>query len=281
MKPILITRNTLDLDQLRKSQGHKYDHGHALILSGGSGRTGAARLAARAALRCGAGAVTLGVPPAAQLEVATQITAIMQQRIAGPGDLRAVLADDRFTAVCIGPGLGLQQQHRDLIEVVLQSGKPSLVDADALTLIAQDTALAARLGAQCVLTPHAGEFARLFNDLSGDDDVKKEAACSVAAGRVGATLLYKGATTVVADPMGAVAIHHAEADRAVPWLATAGAGDVLAGMITGLMARGIAPFEAAQWATWLHVEAARTVGPGLIAEDLTEALPSVFGELGL
>lgn len=279
MNPIPITRSTLDLSVMRKGQGHKYDHGHALVITGGLGRTGAARLAARAALRCGAGVVSLGVPPSAQLEVATQITALMQVRMPDALALKMVLEDDRITTVCIGPGLGLEQHHKDLVKVVVESGKPCVLDADALTLIAQDDGLTGVLGPNCVLTPHCGEFKRLFRDfdLNADDNARMTSA---AARRSGAIVLLKGVTTFVAHPDGRIAQHAATGARSAPWLATAGAGDVLAGMITGLMARGIAPFEAAQLATWLHVEAAHGFGPGLIAEDLPDALPQVFRQIG-
>ncbi len=280
MTLIPTTRETLDFSVLRKGQGHKYDHGHAVVVSGGAGRTGAARLAARAALRCGSGAVTLAVPPAAQLEVAMQVTAIMLRRVKGPDCLRETLAGDRITAVCIGPGLGLKDNHGGMVRAVLDSGKPCVLDADALTLLAQSDALMRGLGPHCVLTPHGGEFSRLFPDLAAQDGDKPD-QCHRAAQRAGATVLYKGAQTVIAHPDGRVALHEAIGPRAAPWLATAGAGDTLAGMITGLMARGIAPFEAAQMATWLHVEAALGFGAGLIAEDLADQLPQVFQQLGL
>ncbi len=280
MQSIAITADTLDFDQLAKGQGHKFDHGHAIVVTGGAGRTGAARLSGRAALRMGAGLVTLAVPPAAQMEVAMQITALMLSRVTGPEDLAELAGDKRVRALCIGPGLGLKPAHVALVRAVLDCGKPCVLDADALTLIAQEPTLWERLGPHCVLTPHGGEFARLFKQIS-EGDADKAQACLMAAQKAGAVVLYKGATTLIAHPDGRVAAHHGTGDRAAPWLATAGAGDVLSGMITGLLARGIAPFEAAQYATWLHVEAARQFGPGLIAEDLVEEIPRIFKVLDL
>tara|TARA_R110002051_G_C8665911_1_gene489700 strand:+ start:273 stop:1133 length:861 start_codon:yes stop_codon:yes gene_type:complete len=286
VKPSRIVRETIDIEVLDKHQGHKYEHGHALVVSGASGRTGASRLAAKAALRIGAGAVTLAVPPTAQLEVSMHITALMQQRVSDADTLRGILSDDRISSVCIGPGLGVDAPHPELVQAVLESGKQCVLDADALTILAQNEPLKKLLGPHCVLTPHAGEFQRLFgrgnhaaHAMSESDD--KAHICLASARKAGAIVLYKGAITAIAHPDGRMAMHHALRERAAPWLATAGAGDVLAGMIAGLIARSIEPFTAAQYATWLHVEAARSFGPGLIAEDLTEELPKVFRELGL
>ena len=285
MKPSRIVRETLDIALLNKRQGHKYEHGHAVVVSGGSGRTGASRLAARAALRIGAGAVTLAVPPAAQLEVSMHITALMQQRVSDADSLQGILSDDRISSVCIGPALGVAALQGELLQAVLESKKPCVLDADALTILARNEPLKKLLGPHCVLTPHAGEFQRLFGRGTGDVPAadasdRKAQMCLASAQTTGAIVLYKGVITAIADPGGRVAVHHASGKRAAPWLATAGAGDVLAGMIAGLIARGIEPFVAAQYATWLHVEAALSFGPGLIAEDLTEELPRVFRELG-
>jgi ADP-dependent NAD(P)H-hydrate dehydratase / NAD(P)H-hydrate epimerase len=266
---------------------HKFSHGHALVLTGGAGKTGAARLAARGALRIGAGLVTLGVPPAAQMEVALQITALMLQRLADVSGLEQMLQDKRITALCIGPGLGAETRHGDLVASVLQARRAALLDADALTLLARDADLFALLHAKVVLTPHAGEFARLFPDIAGrlqQSPVKGPAyskldATREAAKRAGCVVLFKGADTVIAAPDGRCSIHAAFYERTTPWLATAGAGDVLAGFITGLLARGFEPLRAAELAAWLHVECARVFGPGLIAEDLAEQLPQVLAGL--
>lgn len=290
--PATLTEITMTpgrIAALRKGdEAHKYGHGHALVLSGGAGRTGAARLSARAALRVGAGLVTLGVPPAAQLEVAAQITAVMLTRVPDAGALDALLGDGRINALCLGPGLGVERAA-DLLRAALGGGdaerRPTLLDADALTALAGDAALFALLHSECVLTPHEGEFARLFPDLSdrAGMDLKGGRADAVreAAQRAGCTVLLKGADTVIAAPDGALSVHSARGAMAAPWLATAGTGDVLAGMVAGLLARGLPPVAAAQSATWLHAACARHVGPGLIAEDLPEALPAVFADLGV
>lgn len=279
---------------LEKPAGNKFDHGHALILSGGPGRTGAARLAARGALRIGAGLVTLGVPPSAQMEVAAQITALMLTRVADGHALNAVLEDDRINALCLGPGLGLDDHAAALVDAVLGAGHLRLTrrvvfDADALTLIAQEPARMKALNEHAVLTPHGGEFARLFPDIAEKLNAvpdrgpaySKVDATREAAARCGAVVLFKGSDTVIAHPDGRCSIHAAAYERATPWLATAGAGDVLAGFITGLLARGFDPMSAYETAAWLHVECARTFGPGLIAEDLPEMLPQVLRSLGV
>ena len=282
-KPIAPEESWLPL--LRKTpDGYKFRHGHALVVSGGAGRTGAARLAARGALRVGAGLVTLGVPPAAQLEAACQLTAIMLTRLRDARALEATLQDARLTALCIGPALGLQDREAALVATALASHRAIVLDADALTLLAAHPALFSALHGASVLTPHHGEFARLFPDLAGRATADLAAKCAAtreAAARSGAVILYKGAETIIAAPSGETAIHVATGDHAAPWLATAGSGDVLSGIITGLLARGLAPFEAAKIGTWLHAEAARQFGPGLIAEDLPETLPLVFRQLGL
>ena len=270
--------------------GHKYSQGHPLILTGGAGHTGAARLAARAALRVGAGLVTLGVPPAAMAEVAAQITALMMVPVADADALKELLWDTRLNALCLGPGLGQGPAARELVEAALGLRRPMVLDADGLTLFRNAPRdLFDQLHENCVITPHGGEFARLFPDLAkklaatparGPAYSKVDAA-RAAAKRAGCVVLFKGPATVIAAPDGQCALHAAHYDRAAPWLATAGSGDVLAGLITGLMARGLAPMAAAETAAWLHVEAARSFGPGLIAEDLPEALPAVFRSLGM
>ena len=273
------------------SAKHKFSYGHALILSGGSSKTGAARLAARGALRIGAGLVTLGVPPSAQMEVAGQVTAIMLKRVEDGAALGAVLEDDRLNALCLGPGLGFERA-RELVPVALRATRTPCVvlDADALTAFAEaPEELFGMLHDKCVLTPHGGEFARLFPDIAkklnetptNGPAYSKVDATREAAKRAGCVVLFKGPDTVIADPDGRCSINSAHYDRAAPWLATAGSGDVLAGFITGLLARGFDPMSAAETAAWLHVECARSFGPGLIAEDLPEELPKVFRDFGL
>lgn len=270
---------------------HKFAHGHALIISGDHGRSGAARLAARGALRIGAGLVTVASPTGAMAENAARLDAIMLRKVDEGADLAMVLADRRINALCLGPGLGTGQAQADLLSVALQRrGEPRLVlDADALTLLSQHPDLFAALNESCVLTPHAGEFARLFPDIantlnspatSGPAYSKVDAAREAAA-RAGCVVLFKGPDTVIADPSGRSVINAAVHDHAAPWLATAGSGDVLSGFITGLLVRGFSSLDAACTGAWLHVECARSFGPGLIAEDLPEEVPLVFRSLGL
>jgi hydroxyethylthiazole kinase-like uncharacterized protein yjeF len=272
-------------DLLRKGIGaHKYDHGHALVMTGGTGRTGAARLAARGALRIGAGLVTLAVPPDAMAEVAGHVTAIMLREAGDAPQLVALLEDHRFNALCLGPGLGLAPQHADLVATMLAAQRPTVLDADALTLLGDDAGLMAALHPACVLTPHEGEFRRLFPDLAVGLDAptaQRAAMVQKAAARAGCTVLLKGAETLVACPEGSVTRHSPAEDGALAWLATAGSGDVLAGFILGLLARRVATPQAANLAVWLHRQAARQFGPGLIAEDLPEELPAVFRAIGV
>lgn len=268
---------------------HKYAHGHALVLSGPSGQGGAARLAARGALRIGAGLVTVGCPPEAMAENAARLDAVMLRGVADAGTLTAVLEDRRINALCLGPGLGLGPREAALVGAALQARRGTVLDADALTLVARDPALFGALHKDCVLTPHASEFARLFPDIAAKlaalattgPAYSKVDATREAAARAGCVVLFKGADTVIADPAGRCAVNAAVHGRAAPWLATAGSGDALAGFIAGLLARGFDAFEAACTGAWLHVEAARSFGPGLIAEDLPEELPKVFRALGL
>jgi hydroxyethylthiazole kinase-like uncharacterized protein yjeF len=210
-----------------------------------------------------------------------------------------VLEDRRITAVCVGPGLGLDARAAGVVAAALTGmgaehpsygGRPAVVlDADALTLLSRDPGLFAQLHDRCILTPHAGEFARLFPDIAAKlaepaakgPAYSKVDATREAAARAGCVVLFKGPDTVIAAPDGRCSINSAHYDRAAPWLATAGSGDVLAGFITGLLARGFAPMQAAETAAWLHVECARAFGPGLIAEDLPEMLPQVFRSLGV
>ena len=270
---------------LKRVGAHKYDHGHALVLSGGPGKGGAARLAARGALRIGAGLVTLGCPPAALQENAAQLNAIMLRSVRDAEHLTQMLRDERLNAVCLGPGFGLGEGARAMVAAALGAERGTVLDGDALTAFTDDPAqLFALTHEKVVLTPHAGEFKRLFPDLAeklAEPPTKGPAYSKVdatreAAARAGCVVLYKGPDTVIAGPDGRAAINAAAYDRAAPWLATAGAGDVLAGFVTGLLARGLAPMEAAESAAWLHVECALAFGPGLIAEDLPDALPAVF-----
>ncbi|MGH6812305.1 MAG: NAD(P)H-hydrate dehydratase [Methylocella sp.] len=288
--------------------GHKYSRGHAVVLSGGLAHTGAARLAARGALRAGAGLVTVATPGAALCVHAAALTAIMTRVCDNADDLTSLLADRRKNTLVMGPGLGVGEKTRALVRAALRpvgkSGAPSLavvLDADALTSFEEDACGLARVirqsGKDVVLTPHDGEFARLFghagqNDesqwlgldileqilLSQFDSLHSESKLDrarAAAALSGAVVVLKGPDTVVADPEGLATI----AEDLPPWLATAGSGDVLAGIAGGLLAQSMPPFEAASAAVWLHGAAARHFGPGLIAEDIPENLPPVLQAL--
>lgn len=260
---------------------HKYSRGHAVVVSGGASSSGAARLAARGALRVGAGLVTLASPPAAMMVNAGHLTAIMLRRMDGAEGLADILSDHRLNAVALGPALGTGETTTALIETALASPAAVVLDADALTSIAEDrgrvfAAIEARKS-PVVLTPHEGEFARVFPDLArrSDGGALKTERAAEAARRAGAVVILKGADTVVAAPDGRIAI----CDDAPAHLATAGSGDVLTGFVCGLLARGMPAFEAAAAAVWLHGAAAREAGPGLIAEDLPNALPPVLSRL--
>lgn len=267
--------------------GHKYHRGHALVW-GGPVMTGAARLSALAAARVGAGLTTVCVPQSAWTVYAVALTCVMVHPVAGEGatqwqsGLETLLEDHRLSAILIGPGaLGGTQPSglKALVLTVLASGRPVVLDADALTVFADDPALlfAAIAGHSrpVVLTPHEGEFARLFRDPAVTTAQDKLSRARAAARLSGAVVLLKGADTVVATPDGRAALNR----HAPPWLATAGAGDVLAGMILGLIAQGMPAWQAACAAVWLHGEAAATVGPGLIADDLPGLIPAALKRL--
>jgi hydroxyethylthiazole kinase-like uncharacterized protein yjeF len=250
---------------------HKYQRGHALVL-GGYPMTGAARLSARGAARLGAGLVSIAVPERAFPIYAAALTSIMVRPLGVEGDLDALLDDTRFNALLIGPGAGVSDETRTRALKLLGTGRATVLDADALTVFSKDRAtLFDAIHGPTVLTPHEGEFARLF-DATGD----KLSRARAAAAQSGAVVLLKGADTVVAAPDGRAVINA----NAPGYLATAGAGDVLSGMILGLLAQGMAGFEAAAAAAWMHGAAAQDFGPGLMAEDLPDLIPGVLRHLG-
>ncbi|KJC59309.1 hypothetical protein UP10_19115 [Bradyrhizobium sp. LTSPM299] len=261
--------------------GHKYARGHAVVVSGDIASTGAARLAARGALRSGAGLVTLASPRDALAVNAAALTAVMVRAVDNPIQFAELLGDKRFNACVIGPGAGVSARTRDFVHTALSAQRHLVLDADALTSFAGAPdrlfeAIKASDGQQVVLTPHEGEFPRLFSDISNKHPGRsKLERVRAAAERSGAVVLLKGADTVVASPDGRATV----AANAPPWLATAGAGDVLAGIIAGQLAQGVPAFEAASIGVWMHGECASEAGPGLIAEDLTEVLPAVFRRL--
>jgi len=275
--------------------GHKYQRGHTVVVSGPADSTGAARLGARAALRVGSGLVTLVGSAAATAINATQSTAVMVRVLGADAALAEFLRDRRRNAVLFGPGAGVGRATAATALTVLAAEPAVVLDADALTSFAAAAedgemravgfgfvvrnaepppgaqALFAAVRARAaavVLTPHEGEFKRLFGDLAGSKLERARKAAEFS----GAVVLLKGADTVVAAPDGRAAIN----DNAPAWLATAGAGDVLAGFVSGLLAQGMPAFEAAGAAVWLHGAAATRFGPGLIAEDLPETLPQVL-----
>jgi ADP-dependent NAD(P)H-hydrate dehydratase / NAD(P)H-hydrate epimerase len=261
--------------------GHKYARGHVVAVSGDIAATGAARLSARGSLRAGAGLVTLASPRDALAVNAAALTAVMVRATDTVIEFAQLLTDKRFNACVIGPGAGVGERTRDFVLTVTSAKRHVVLDADALTSFADAPdhlfeAIKASHNPQVVLTPHEGEFPRLFSDISNKHPLRsKLERVRAAAERSGAVVLLKGPDTVVASPDGRATI----AANAPPWLATAGAGDVLAGMIAGLLAQSVPAFEAACIGVWMHGEAAREAGPGLIAEDLPEVLPAVFRHL--
>ena len=250
--------------------GNKYTRGHALIC-GGYPMTGVARMAARAAARAGAGLTTIAVPEIALPIYAAALTSVMVQPIAAPADFTRLLGDARFSGLLIGPGAGANEETRGRVLAMLGTRRPTVLDADAITVFQDDpSSLDRAIAGPCVLTPHDGEFRRLF-DPSGDKLTRTRAA----ARRSGAIIVLKGADTVIAAPDGRAIINA----NGPPTLATAGSGDVLSGIVLGLLTQGMEPFLAAATAVWLHGAAAAAFGPGLMAEDLPDLLPGVLRAL--
>ncbi len=250
---------------------NKYGRGHALLY-GGYPMTGASRMAARAAARSGAGLTTIAVPERAFAIYAAALTSIMAQPLSQDEDFARLLADLRYTAFSIGPGAGVSDATRLRALDLLRTGKPVVLDADAITVFAScREELFQAIRGPCVITPHEGEFQRIF-DVSGD----KVARARQAARLSGAVIVLKGADTVIAAPDGRAVIN----GNAPSTLATAGSGDVLGGIVLGLLAQSMDAFPAAAAAVWLHGAAAAGFGPGLLAEDLPDLLPAVLRSLG-
>lgn len=286
------------------TRGHKYTRGHGVVISGGAAQGGAARLAAGAALRIGAGLISVACPEEAVLSHAAQLTAVMIKPFSesnsalksgpdnldkndsgksnlGENDIDGLLEDARLSHWCVGPGCGVTGQTRSQVLKILAAGRGCVIDADGLSIFAQDSDVffkalkktAEDFGQFPLLTPHEGEFARLFPDLKqGTVKYDKLESARKAAIRSGAVILYKGPDTVIASPDGRAVIN----DNAPPTLATAGSGDVLAGLCLGLMTQGMATFEAACAAVWIHGAAATAFGPGLISQDIEAKIPQVL-----
>ncbi|SFF03422.1 yjeF C-terminal region, hydroxyethylthiazole kinase-related/yjeF N-terminal region [Aureimonas phyllosphaerae] len=269
------------LDRLRhpSSAGHKYDRGHVGVFAGPLEHSGASRLAAAAALRGGAGLVTLVGQRGSLAGLSAQVTAIMLRGCDGESDLATLLADARFNAFVLGPGFGDVERARAFATMILHAGRHLVLDADGISAFAQEpdrlfTACHASEGG-VVLTPHAGEFKRLFPDIAADPSLSKLDAARAASRTSGAVVVSKGADTVIAAPDGRAAINA----TGTPWLATAGTGDVLAGIVAAQLAQGTPTFEAACAGVWMHGRAAELFGPGLISEDLPQMLSRVHTEL--
>jgi len=254
-----------------EADAHKHARGHVVVASGGHARTGAARLTARASLRAGAGLVSVLSPPDALAENAAHLTAIMLRDAVD----ETAYAEAARTSQClvIGPAFGTRDEHYKLLCAAIQAEPrcPLVLDADAITLLAPVTHGFTNAD---VMTPHVGEFRRAFPGLWSNSETRIDAARAAAA-YARCNVLLKGPDTVIAAPDGRVVIN----TTGTSFMATAGSGDVLAGIIAGLIGQGMESFDAACAGAWLHGRAGERFGPGLIAEDLCEQLPSVLNEL--
>ncbi len=271
----VILENTPDVWRRRipwpTSESHKYTRGAALV-RGGSVMTGATRLAGRAAQRMGAGLVTLAVPQSALPIYAESLESIIVKSCETVSDWKHLIEDGKNPALLIGPGIGIGFQQCEEIITSLHAKRPTVVDADGITnFAAAPEKIFEALHDQCVLTPHEGEFEKLFGQ-SDDEKIKRTVN---AAERARCIVLLKGAQTIIANPQGEVIVNH----NAPPWLATAGSGDVLAGMILGLITQKMDIFLAAAAAAWIHGAIAARFGVGLIAEDIVAGIPAVLQEM--
>lgn len=252
------------------SDTHKYKRGHLVVFSGGPNATGAARMSAMAGLKAGAGLVTVASSQEALAENAGMLTAIMLHTVDDEASLREWLADRRLSTFVLGPGFGAGEKAHQFCLAL--ADRHLVLDADGITSFRDDPqqlfAAFAEGPTRLVLTPHEGEFARLFPDIAADDTLSKVDKARAAAARAHAAIIYKGADSVIAAPDGRALINA----NAQPWLATAGSGDVLAGIIGGLMAQGAPAFEAAAAGVWLHGLAGQHAGKGLTAEDLVASV---------
>jgi len=264
-------------DALRKSgDAHKYGYGHAAIVSGPAGQGGAARLAARGALRIGAGVVSVVCRQDAMAEHAAQLNAVMVKTYATDASFKDRLTAIKPRSICVGPNLGLEGDSRNRLAVVLGLGLPTCIDADAITLISDTTANLPEISnSHSVMTPHEGELRRFIPEVFATTSCRVSLA-QAAADKAGCVVLFKGPETAIASPDHRPMVVSSKPFHHTSWLATAGSGDVLSGFVTGLLARGVDGFEAAAIAADLHFRCADAFGPGLIAEDIPEMLPRVF-----
>ncbi|MCF8474356.1 MAG: NAD(P)H-hydrate dehydratase [Emcibacter sp.] len=257
---------------------HKYNRGHGVVISGGAAQSGAARLAAKAALRIGAGLVSVACPEDAVFAHAAQLTSVMIKPLSKTGDIDHLLADEKINSWCIGPNCGVTDQTRHQVLKILKARRHCVIDADALRVFAKQPEILwdaiSTSGRIPILTPHAGEFSHLFSHIA-QKTVDKLSSARMAAEESGAVIIYKGPDTVIASPDGRTVIN----DNAPPQLATAGSGDVLSGLCMGLMAQNMPPFEAACAAVWIHAAAANAFGQGLISEDIEGQIPRVLRQL--
>ena len=261
-----------------KLTGHKYNRGHSLVFSGPIQSTGAARLCAQAALRVGAGLVTLASPQSALVVNAAHLTAVMIKSVENIEESKQLLADNRINSIAIGPGFGVGERTQEFVSSILEGDQSVVLDADSLTSFSANptklfTLIRKSTTREVVLTPHTGEFFRLFGEsLESENKVE----CAKQAAKLSqAVVVFKGADTIIADPDGKCAINA----NAPSWLATAGSGDVLAGIICGLIAQSVPAFYAACMGVWIHGEIANKLGPGIISEDLILGIQSVISEL--
>lgn len=263
---------------------HKYARGAVAVFSGGPAATGAARLAAHAAARAGAGAVTVLSPPSALLVNAMHLTSIMVRKIDGADDADAFFSEGKTAAAVIGPGFGVGEAARAQVLQLLETGadhglKGVVLDADALTSFADCATdlfdAVGQSGLQVVMTPHEGEYRRLFPEWAADASLCRLSRARLAADASGAVAVLKGPDTVIAAPDGRAAIN----TNGTPVLATAGSGDVLAGLAGGLLAQGMAGFDAACAAVWVHAGAGQRAGFGAMAEDIVDEARHVLGGL--
>ncbi len=264
----------------KKGSEHKYGYGHSLVLSGSRSKMGAAELAGIAALRVGSGLVTLGLHKDTFYNHTSEVKALMKAKIYNKENLCDVLSDERINALCLGPGLGIEENTRDLIKTALEAKRHVVLDADAISAFQDDpNSLFEQLHDKVVLTPHFGEFARLFPDLARKirkENFTKIKAVQQASILCGANVLLKGQQTIIASPGGQTYLVNGSDFKNSSWLATAGSGDVLAGMITGLMARSITPIKSAVLAAYIHLQTSNLYGPGLIADDIPNMIPRVL-----